>query len=116
MSECLFCRIVGGEVPAKKVFEDEELLAFHDIFPQAPVHVLIIPKAHCGGLNDLRPEFAPILARIPYVAAQLARELGTAETGYRLLSNCGEQAGQSIFHLHFHLLGGKVLGGRMCQN
>lgn len=115
MSECLFCRIVKGEIPSKKVFEDEEILAFHDLFPQAPVHVLIIPKAHCEGLNDLRPEFSGVLGRIPFVAAQIAKELGTSGSGYRLLSNCGEGAGQSVFHLHFHLLGGKTLGGKMCQ-
>lgn len=115
MSECLFCRMVKGEVPATLVFEDEEILAFHDIFPQAPVHVLIIPKAHCEGLHDLRPELAPALGRIPFVAAQLAKELGISEAGYRLLSNSGAQAGQSVFHLHFHLLGGKALGGKLCQ-
>ena len=114
MSECLFCRIAKGEVSSNKVFEDDEILAFHDIFPQAPVHVLIIPKAHCAGLNDLRPDFAAVLGRIPFVAARIAKEQGTAESGYRLLSNCGEQAGQSVFHLHFHLVGGKVLGGKLC--
>lgn len=96
------------------VHEDGELLAFKDIFPQAPVHLLIIPKLHCAGLNDLRPELAPALARLPYLAAELAKAHGIAEGGWRLLSNVGEDGGQSVFHLHFHLLGGKPLGGKLC--
>lgn len=90
-------------------------MAFKDIFPQAPVHLLIIPKAHCSGLNDLRPELAPVLGRIPYVAADLAKAAGIAAGGWRLLSNVGEDGGQSVFHLHFHLLGGKALGPKLCQ-
>ena len=97
------------------VFEDAELMAFKDIFPQAPVHLLIIPKAHCAGLNDLRPEFAPVLGRIPFVAAELAGAYDVAPTGWRLVSNVGSDGGQSVFHLHFHLLGGKALGGKMCS-
>lgn len=90
-------------------------MAFKDIFPQAPVHLLIIPKNHCAGLNDLRPEFAPVLSRIPFVAAELAQSHGIAAGGWRLLSNVGEDGGQSVFHLHFHLLGGRSLGPKLCQ-
>jgi histidine triad (HIT) family protein len=115
MSECLFCRIVNREIPADVVYEDDQILAFKDIFPQAPVHVLIIPKAHCAGLNDLRPEFEGVLGRIPFISAQIARDAGCATSGYRLLSNCGANAGQTVFHLHYHLLGGKELGGKLCQ-
>jgi histidine triad (HIT) family protein len=114
MSECLFCKIARKEIPAAVVHEDEELLAFKDIFPQAPVHLLIIPKAHYSGLNGLRPEAAPALGRIPFVAAQLAKDHGVADSGWRLVSNVGEDGGQSVFHLHFHLLGGKPLGGKLC--
>ena len=115
MDDCLFCKIARKEIPATVVFEDAELMAFKDIFPQAPVHLLIIPKSHASGLNDLRPELAPVLGRIPFVAAALAKASGVSESGWRLISNVGEDGGQSVFHLHFHLLGGKALGGKMCQ-
>ena len=114
MSECLFCRIARKEIPASVVYEDDELLAFKDISPQAPVHLLIIPKAHCEGLNDLTQEVEKASAGIPALAAKLAKEFGTDETGYRLIVNCGADAGQTVFHLHYHLLGGKVLGGKLC--
>ncbi len=114
MSDCLFCRIIRREVPSTIVFEDDRVLAFKDIFPQAPVHLLIVPKQHCTGLNDLTPEALAVVPRILQVAAQLAKENSIAESGWRLLANCGEHAGQSVFHLHFHLLGGKVLGGKLC--
>ena len=114
MSECLFCRIARKEIPTVVVYEDDELLAFKDIGPQAPVHLLIIPKAHCEGFNDLTPEVEKAAARIPAVAAKLAKEFGIATSGYRLLANCGADAGQTVFHLHFHLLGGKALGGKLC--
>ena len=113
MSECLFCKIVRKEIPAALVYEDDTLLAFKDIFPQAPVHLLIIPKAHCESLADLTPETAAAAARIPQVAAQLAADC-SLQAGWRLLSNCGADAGQTVFHLHFHLLGGKPLGGKLC--
>jgi histidine triad (HIT) family protein len=115
MSECLFCKIARKEIPAAVVYEDDTLLAFKDLFPQAPVHLLIIPKAHCDGLGDLTPETEAAAARIPRVAARLAQEHGIATSGWRLLSNCGPDAGQSVAHLHFHLLGGKPLGGKLCR-
>ena len=113
VSDCLFCKIAAKQIPAAVVHEDDDILAFKDISPQAPVHLLLIPKAHCAGLNDLTPEVGPALARIPAVAAQLAKAQGVAEGGWRLLSNCGPDAGQTVFHLHFHLLGGRPLGGRL---
>jgi histidine triad (HIT) family protein len=115
MSECLFCRIARKEIPAALVYEDDDLLAFKDIFPQAPVHLLIIPKAHSEGLADMTPEIAALAARILQVAAKLAADHGVQASGWRLLSNCGADAGQTVFHLHFHLLGGKPLGGKLCQ-
>ena len=115
MGECLFCKIARKEIPAAIVYEDDILLAFNDILPQAPVHLLIIPKAHCEGLEDLTPETAAAAAQIPQLAARLAMEQGLQAGGWRLISNCGTDAGQTVFHLHFHLLGGKPLGGRLCQ-
>jgi histidine triad (HIT) family protein len=113
-SECLFCKIARKEIPAALVYEDDSLLAFKDIFPQAPVHVLIIPKAHCAGLADMTPDIASAAGRVPQVAARLAEEHGVAASGWRLLANCGPDSGQTVFHLHFHLLGGKPLGGKLC--
>jgi histidine triad (HIT) family protein len=114
MSDCLFCRILRREIPATVVYEDDQLLAFKDIFPQAPVHILIVPKIHCDGLNDLTPEVIEVVPKILQTAAKLAQEQGISESGWRLLANCGEHAGQTVFHLHFHLLGGKPLGGKLC--
>ena len=115
MSECLFCKIARREIPAALVHEDDTLLAFKDIFPQAPVHLLIIPKAHCEGLAEMTPDIAAAAARIPQLAAKLAADHGIQTSGWRLLANCGPDAGQTVFHLHFHLLGGKPLGGKLCQ-
>lgn len=114
MDGCLFCKIARKEIPAGVVYEDDTLLAFKDIHPQAPVHLLIIPKAHCAGLSELNPETAAAAARIPQVAAQLAADFGVQASGWRLLSNSGPDSGQTVFHLHFHLLGGKPLGGKLC--
>lgn len=114
MDGCLFCKIAKKEIPAAVVYEDDTLIAFKDIFPQAPVHLLLIPKAHCSGLADLTAETAAAAARIPQVAARLAAEHGVEASGWRLLSNNGADAGQTVFHLHFHLLGGKPLGGKLC--
>lgn len=115
MSDCLFCKIARKEIPSAIVYEDDTLLAFKDIFPQAPVHLLIIPKAHCEGLADLTPETAAAAARILQVAPKIAADHGVQTSGWRLLSNCGADAGQTVFHMHFHLLGGKPLGGKLCQ-
>lgn len=115
MSGCLFCRILQREIPATIVYEDDQVLAFKDIFPQAPVHILLVPKLHCDGLNDLTPEVLSVVPKIMAIAARLAQEQGIAQSGWRLLANCGEHAGQTVFHLHFHLLGGKSLGGKLCQ-
>ena len=104
--DCLFCKIAAGEIPSKKVYEDESVYAFYDISPMAPVHVLIIPKEHIPSVNGITPENSGVVAHIFEVAAQLAKELGIAEDGYRVVSNCGANAGQTVFHLHFHLLGG----------
>ncbi len=107
--DCLFCKIINGEIPSKKVYEDEKVYAFYDISPAAPVHVLIIPKTHIPSANALTAENAAVVGHIFAVAAQIAAELGIAEKGYRIVNNCGEDGGQTVGHLHFHLLGGRSL-------
>ena len=108
MPDCIFCRIIRGEAPAKKVYEDERAFVFEDINPQAPTHVLIIPKKHIVGLKEAQPEDAEIIGYLHLVAAQIARQRGL-EDGYRTVFNVGPRAGQSVFHLHLHLLGGRSL-------
>jgi histidine triad (HIT) family protein len=109
MTDCLFCRIIAGEIPSKKVYEDEHIYAFDDINPQAPTHVLIVPKKHVRGLKEARPEDAELIGRCHLVAANIARQR-SIEDGYRTILNIGPRAGQSVFHLHVHLLGGRRLG------
>ena len=106
---CLFCRIGHSEIPAQKVFEDDEIVAFEDINPQAPVHVLVIPRQHVATLNDLQAEHDALIGRMHRVAALLARDRGLAERGYRVVMNCNAEAGQSVFHVHLHLLGGRAM-------
>jgi len=108
MTDCLFCRIVAGEIPAKKVHEDEHTFAFEDINPHAPTHVLIVPKKHIAGLKEATSEDAELVGRCQLAAAQIARSRGI-ENGYRTVLNVGPGAGQSVFHLHVHLLGGRNL-------
>ena len=110
MASCLFCAIASGEVPCDQVYADEEFLAFRDIAPQAPTHVLIIPRRHIPSLTELRESDAPLMGRFSLLAARIAGELGLAEGGYRCVVNCGEDACQSVPHLHLHLLGGRRLG------
>lgn len=107
--DCVFCKIAKGEIPSKKAYEDERVLAFYDLDPQAPVHVLIIPKGHIESANFLTEENSSIVAHIFTVAAKLAKELGLAENGYRIVNNCGKDGGQTVMHLHFHLLGGRSM-------
>jgi histidine triad (HIT) family protein len=106
---CLFCRIVRKEIPARIVFEDERLLAFDDIQPRAPVHVLIVPKAHFASLEDAPEGSEALLGEILLRARALAREKGVGETGYRVVLNTGRDSGQEVFHIHFHVLGGRPL-------
>jgi len=108
MNDCLFCRILRNEIPAKKIYEDEHTFAFEDINPQAPTHVLIIPKRHVRGLKEATPEDAELIGRCHLAAAHIARQRDI-EDGYRTVLNVGPQAGQSVFHLHVHLLGGRSL-------
>ncbi len=107
---CLFCRIVAGELPAKTVYQDEDVVAFHDTNPQAPVHVLIVPRRHIATLNDLEPGDEALVGALVRRAAAVAKDLGLSARGYRTVFNCNREAGQSVFHVHLHLLGGRPMG------
>ncbi len=109
LNDCLFCKIARKEIPADIVYEDDDVLAFRDIRPQAPVHVLVIPKRHIATLADLTQEDKDVMGHVTLVASRLARDLGVSE-GYRVVINCGKDAGQTVFHIHMHLLGGRSLG------
>jgi histidine triad (HIT) family protein len=110
MPNCLFCKIAQGEIAANIVYQDEDVLAFEDINPQAPQHILLIPRRHIASLADLTDEDGPLLALLFAVMHRLASKLGVAERGYRVVSNVGPDAGQTVFHVHFHLLGGRTFG------
>ena len=105
---CLFCNVVSGDVPAKMVFSNEHVVAFHDIRPVAPVHVLVVPRKHVVGVHDAAPEDALLLGELMLAGRAVAAQLGLADDGYRLVINSGVNAGQSVFHLHLHVLGGRV--------
>lgn len=107
--DCIFCRIARRELAADIVFENDELLAFNDIGPQAPVHVLVIPKRHIATVNELQDEHAPLVGRMVLCAQALAGEREVAQTGFRLILNCNADGGQTVYHLHMHLLGGRAL-------
>ena len=105
MADCIFCRIAAGEIPSNKLYEDDQLLAFYDLDPQAPTHFLVIPKAHIGSVSEVNADNSAVVAHIFEVIAKLAKEMGMES--YRVVSNIGEQAGQSVPHLHFHVLSGR---------
>ena len=105
--ECLFCKIINRDIPADIVFEDEHVLAFNDINPQAPTHQLIIPKKHISTLNDIASDDLALVGRLQHTAAQLAKQQGFAEDGYRVVMNCNEMGGQTVYHNHMHLMGGR---------
>ena len=110
--DCLFCKIIKGDIPSTKVYEDEQVYAFRDINPQAPTHILVIPKAHIDSVNGITAENSAVVAHIFQVIPQIAAAEGLSG-GYRVVSNCGADAGQTVFHLHFHILGGKPLALEM---
>ncbi|MHC4600890.1 MAG: histidine triad nucleotide-binding protein [Planctomycetota bacterium] len=110
MTDCLFCRIASGDIPSDRVLETDGLLAFRDINPQAPVHVLVIPKKHVPTVDDLSEEDAGLVGDMALASRDIARDLGIAESGYRLIMNCREHGGQEVFHIHMHILGGRKLG------
>lgn len=109
MADCLFCKIIAGEIKGDIVYEDDEVVAFRDINPQAPTHVLIVPRRHIATLNDLEEGDAGLVGKLSLVARDLARKFGFADDGYRVVMNCNEGAGQSVWHIHMHLLAGRRL-------
>ena len=109
---CIFCKIAAGEIPSTKVYEDEKILAFRDIAPMAPTHILVIPKAHIASVAEITADNADLVAHIFTVIPKIAKEEGLV-SGYRVVSNCGDDAGQTVHHLHFHILGGKKLSLEM---
>ena len=109
MTSCLFCRIIAGEVPSTRVYEDDEVIAFNDINPQAPMHVLIVPRTHIATLNDLAGADDQLIGSMVRRAAAIAAERGFAESGYRTVFNCNSAGGQMVFHLHLHVLGGRTM-------
>lgn len=115
MEDCLFCKIVKGEVPSTKVYETEDVLVFKDINPVAPVHLLVIPKTHIKDMNEITEKNSQIVAHIYEVIAKVAKEYNIDEKGYRVICNCGDDGGQVVHHLHYHLLGGKHLGMKLVK-
>ena len=107
MEDCIFCKIINKEIPASIVFEDEKIIAFNDINPQAPIHILLIPREHFASLNDIPEEKKNILSHLLLKARQIAQEKGIAEKGYRIVLNTAKDSGQEVFHIHLHLLGGR---------
>ncbi len=113
MEDCIFCKIIERKIPSTIVYEDDKVLAFKDISPVAPVHVVIVPKQHIANVNALTPENASVLADIHLAAKKIAVEAGIEDKGYRMINNCGADAGQTVFHLHYHLIGGLKLGAKI---
>lgn len=109
MSDCLFCRIIAGEIPAKIAYQDDDVVAFHDISPQAPLHVLVIPRKHIAMINDLQTDDASVVGKLFLAAKKVAADAGYAESGYRVVMNCGRDAEQTVFHIHLHVLAGRAL-------
>ncbi|HEY5585454.1 MAG TPA: histidine triad nucleotide-binding protein [Ruminiclostridium sp.] len=113
MDDCIFCKIINREIPSKSVFESDKIYAFHDINPEAPVHVLIVPKQHITSHNELTTENVDIMMDIHLAANEIAKQLKISDSGYRLINNCGVDAGQTVFHLHYHLIGGVPMGSKI---
>ena len=113
MEDCIFCKIIKGEIPSTKVYEDEEILAFNDVNPAAPIHILVVPKKHIESLAHLEKEDEALVGRIYGVINKIAEEQGVKNDGFRVIVNCGKNGGQEVMHLHFHILAGKKLGEKI---
>ena len=109
MTDCLFCKIIQGDIPGDIVYQDDDVLAFNDLNPQAPTHILIIPKKHIATTNDAQDEDAAVLGKLMLTAKKIAEDKGFADDGYRMVTNCNELAGQTVFHIHLHLLAGRAM-------
>ena len=113
MEDCLFCKIIKGEIPSTKVYEDEYVYAFKDIEPVAPIHILVVPKKHISSLNEIKEDDEVLKGKIHMAIAKIAKELGIDKDGYRVINNCGKDAGQTVMHLHFHILAGTKMGPKI---
>ena len=113
MENCIFCKIIRGEIPSAKVYEDDEILAFNDVNPVTPIHILVIPKKHINSLADMKSENEKLVGRIYGVINKIAEDKGFKEEGFRVIVNCGKNGGQEVMHLHFHILAGKQLGEKI---
>lgn len=113
MDDCIFCKIIKGGIPSEKVYEDEEILAFKDINPATPIHVLVIPKKHISTLMEIAQEDSELVAKIMQAIQKVAKQLGIDKSGFRLIANCGPDSGQEVMHIHFHLLAGKKMGPKI---
>ena len=109
MTDCLFCKIVNGDIPSDKVYEDDYVLAFNDLNAQAPTHILIIPKKHISTMNDLQAQDTEVVGQLMQVAANIAKDKGFSDAGYRVVMNCNQDGGQAVYHIHLHLLGGRAM-------
>jgi histidine triad (HIT) family protein len=109
MTDCIFCKIVAGDIPGDIVYQNDDVLAFRDLNPQAPTHILVIPKKHIATTNDIQPDDAELIGKMYLAAKQIAKDEGIAESGYRCVLNCNKQAGQTVFHIHLHILGGRPM-------
>ena len=113
MDDCVFCKIIKGEIPSEKVYEDDEIIAFKDINPAAPIHILVIPKKHIATLLDVKEEDSYLISKIFVVINKIAKQIGIEESGFRIIANCGKDSGQEVMHIHFHLLAGKTMGPKI---
>ncbi len=113
MEDCVFCKIIKGEIPSEKVYEDEETIAFKDIQPAAPIHILVIPKKHIETLLDVKEEDSHLIAHIYQVINKIAKDMEIDKEGFRVIVNCGKDSGQEVMHIHFHLLAGRKLGAKI---
>jgi len=110
-SDCIFCKIIKGDIPTEKIYEDENVVAFNDISPKSPTHVLVVPKKHVASLNDLKPDDMNMIVQVFDAIKKIAAKQGVAEDGYRVIVNTNRASGQEVFHMHFHIMGGRQLGG-----
>ena len=113
MNDCVFCKIIKGEIPSEKVYEDDEILAFKDINPAAPIHILVIPKKHIETLLEVKEEDSYLIAKIYQVINKIANQIEIEKEGFRVIANCGKDSGQEVMHIHFHILAGKKLGDKI---
>ena len=113
MDDCIFCKIIKGEIPSKKVYEDGEVIAFKDINPAAPIHILVIPKKHIATLLDVTEEDSYLISKIFVAINKIAKQIGIEENGFRIIANCGKDSGQEVMHIHFHLLAGRKMGPKI---